>query len=57
MTERLQQGIGRVVEFSNKFRALASETGWPEAPLMTIFIHALSEPVKDALAGHIRRPG
>ena len=40
----LQQGVGGVAEFSIKFRALASETGWPEAPLMTI------SKVKDALA-------
>ena len=46
----LQQGVGVVVEFPIKFRVLASETGWPVVPLMTIFIHALSEPVKDALA-------
>ena len=47
---RLRQGKGSVADFSIKFRSLASETGWPEAPIMTMFIQALSGPVRDALA-------
>ena len=46
----LRQGGGSVAEFSIRFRSLASETGWPEAPIMTMFIQALSGPVRDALA-------
>ena len=46
----LEQGRKSVAEFSIEFRSLASSTDWPEGPLMTLFIHALSEPVRDALA-------
>lgn len=45
-----KQGKRSVAEFSILFRSLASETGWDDIPLMTVFIHALSEPVRDALA-------
>lgn len=47
---RLRQGGSSVAEFSIRFRSLASETTWPEAPIMTVFIQALSGPVRDALA-------
>ena len=47
---RLRQGSETVAEFSIRFRALAGETGWPEAPLMTQFSEALQDPIQDALA-------
>ena len=47
---QLKQGKKSVADFSIIFCSLASETGWAEGALMTIFVHALSEPVRDALA-------
>lgn len=46
----VHQGKMSVAEFSILFRSMASETGWQEPPLMTLFVHALSESVRDALA-------
>ena len=47
---RLCQGSETVAEFSVRFRVLAGETGWPEAPFMTQFSEALQDPIQDALA-------
>ena len=47
---RLRQGSQSVAEFSIEFRALAGETGWNDGPLITLFMNALSDPVRDALA-------
>lgn len=46
----IRQGNQSVAAFSITFRSLAGETGWPEAPLCTLFSNALIDPVKDALA-------
>lgn len=46
----LTQGKNSVAEFSILFRSVASSTGWADGPLMSLFIRALSEPVRDALA-------
>ena len=46
---RLKQGNRSVAEFSVTFRALAGETGWADEPLITLFVNAISDPVKDAL--------
>lgn len=46
----LNQGRNSVAEFSILFRSVASSTGWADAPLMSLFVRSLSEPVRDALA-------
>ena len=50
---RMRQGNESVVTFSITFRSLAGETGRPQAPLMTLFRNALSDPVRDALASYM----
>lgn len=47
---RLRQGRESVATFSITFRALAGETGWSEGPLISMFLNALADPIKDALA-------
>nr|CBN81752.1 Pol polyprotein [Dicentrarchus labrax] len=46
----LRQGSGSVAEFSVEFRILAAESGWDEEALQTVFVHGLSEVMKDELA-------
>nr|CBN80957.1 Gag-protease [Dicentrarchus labrax] len=46
----LRQGSGSVAEYSVEFRVLAAESGWGEEALQTIFVHGLSEFMKDELA-------
>ena len=44
------QGRKSVAEFAILFRSIATSTGWLDEPLMVIFNHALSEPVRYALS-------
>ena len=46
----LRQGNETVADFSISFRALAGKTGWAEGPLRALFLNALTDSVKDALA-------
>lgn len=47
---RLRQGQASVAEHSVDFRILAAESGWGETALRGVFLHGLSEAVKDELA-------
>ena len=46
----LRQGPRSVAEFSVDFRILAAESGWDETALRGVFVHGLSDTVKDELA-------
>ena len=46
----LRQGPVSVAEYSVDFRVLAAESGWGEEALQSVFVHGLSNVLKDELA-------